>query len=209
MLWALDESLKGTYGPIGSELKTVLEDTQAAGKRLMKIVDDFLNITAMKIGTNILDISACSLKPALEDILAELKGEIERLHIKVGYPREDPAWPKLQIDRGKMREVLFIVIENAVRYNREGGSVTITPQAHDGMFELVIDNTGIGISQEEAGKIGSSLFYRGQDARQSHPIGMGIGLSVVKAMVKAHHGIFSIESEGKGEGARVTVKLPI
>jgi two-component system phosphate regulon sensor histidine kinase PhoR len=108
-----------------------------------------------------------------------------------------------------MREILFIVMENAVRYNHNGGSIKIAPRAQDGSFELSIENTGIGITQEEAGKIGSSLFYRGESARQNHPIGMGIGLSVVKAVIKAHHGTFSIESKGKNEGARLMIKLPL
>ena len=76
------------------------------------------------------------------------------------------------------------------------------------MFELTIENTGIGITSEESAKIGSALFYRGEHARKAHSTGMGIGLSVVKAIVKAHHGTFSIESKGRGNGARVVVGVP-
>jgi two-component system phosphate regulon sensor histidine kinase PhoR len=182
---------------------------KSSADRLMRIVDDFLNITTLKIGTSILDLSDRSLKPAIESIIEELQPEIMSMGIVVSWPHGDNSWPKLKIDYDKMREILFIVVENAVRYNREGGTVTISTKTGGGSFELSIKNTGIGITQEERQKIGSSLFYRGECARKAHPIGMGIGLSVVKAIVKAHHGSFSIESKGKGEGARVTVRLPV
>lgn len=210
--WALEESLSGVYGTVGAKLKPVLAETLASGKRLMRIVDDFLNITAIKIGTNILDISRKSLKPAIEDILAELKENIAKMRLTVSYSNDDKDWPVIAVDEGKMRESLFIVMENAVRYNRDGGSIAITTARRGDSgdrFEIVIENTGLGISEEESKKIGSALFYRGEYARKAYPIGMGVGLSVVKAIIRAHHGTFSIESRGKGEGAKVTVSLPI
>ncbi len=208
VLWGLESALDGSYGKLTIKLKTLLGDMQVSGKRLMKIVDDFLNITAIKVGTNILNLSAQSLKPSIEDILLELKPAIAEKKISVRFPAEDSAWPPIRIDHDKVRESLFIVIENAVKYNHPGGSVDIaTSIAHDAL-EITVTNTGIGITGEEAQKIGSSLFYRGQDARQNNPIGMGIGLSVVKAIIRAHHGTFSIESAGKGSGAKVTIRLP-
>ncbi|MCX6715767.1 MAG: ATP-binding protein [Candidatus Taylorbacteria bacterium] len=223
MLWALESSLKGAYGKLNAGLETVLRDTEASGKRLMRIVDDFLNITTVKVGTNILNISETSLKPAIVDILAELRSNIAAMHITVKYPQNDEDWPAIPVDASKMRESLFIIMENAVRYNRDGGSITITTATHDhdnsappgsnashgGNFEITIENTGLGISPEESQKIGSALFYRGEFARKAYPIGMGVGLSVVKAIIRAHHGTFTIESRGKNEGARVRVKLPI
>jgi two-component system phosphate regulon sensor histidine kinase PhoR len=185
----------------------VIQDMKTSATRLMGIVNDFLNITTVKVGTSILNISSISLKPATEDILEELKPEIAKMDLTVTYPKEESAWPKLKIDAGKLREAIFIVMENAVRYNRPGGSIRISTEAKPDSFELVVENTGIGITPEESAKIGSSLFYRSQEARQNHPIGMGIGLSVVKAMVKAHRGTVSIESKGKGEGARVVVRI--
>ncbi|MGC9605706.1 MAG: HAMP domain-containing sensor histidine kinase [Minisyncoccia bacterium] len=208
LIWGLESVLKGVTGVIGSETRSAVEGMKSSADRLMHIVDDFLNITTLKIGTSILNISDRSLKPAIEGIIEELQPEIKRMNIAVSWPRNDRGWPELKIDYDKMREILFIVVENAVRYNREGGIVTISTKTGGGSFELSIENTGIGITQEEARKIGSSLFYRGECARKAHPIGMGIGLSVVKAIVKAHHGSFSIESKGKEEGAKVTVELP-
>ena len=175
----------------------------------MKIVDDFLNITAIKIGTNILNISKVSLKPAMDDILLELKGSIDKMRLMVSFPADGNSWPELPVDYDKMRESLFIIMENAVRYNEEGGSVKIATSRQEDRFVISVENTGLGISGEESTRIGNALFYRGDYARKAYPIGMGIGLSVVKAIIRAHHGTFSITSEGKGKGAKASVSLPI
>ncbi|MDB5238672.1 MAG: hypothetical protein JWO00_7 [Candidatus Parcubacteria bacterium] len=209
VLWGLESSLKGEYGPVGTELKGILSDMHESGERLMKIVDDFLNITALKVGRNILNVAPKSLKPAMDSILEELKGEIHTKNIAVKFPADDAAWPLVAVDYDKMRESLFIMVDNAVKYNRPGGSVDISTRMDGAMFELRIQNTGIGIVADDAAKIGTNLFYRSEDARKNDPIGMGIGLSVAKAIIKAHNGTFSIESGGKDQGALVAVRLPL
>ena len=206
--WGLESILKGDYGALTDGLRKIIGGTLTSGKRLMHIVDDFLNITAIKAGTNILDIESRSLKPAIEDVLDELKDDISRLRLAVEYPRDDADWPAVPIDYDKMREILLIIVENAVRYNREGGTIAMTTKTDDERFTLSIENTGIGITPEEKQRIGGALFYRGDYARKAYPIGMGVGLSVAKAIIKAHHGTFSLESKGQGKGAVATIVLP-
>lgn len=207
--WELESMLAGEYGSITPELKTAIIDTQTAAKRLTHIIDDFLNIAALKAGGSILNLSRRSLKPAIVDILEELKIDIARMHITFTYSHNETDWPELSIDYDKMREILLIVMENAVKYNCDRGSITISTKTSDDQFEISIKNSGIGITSEEAEKIGSALFYRGSSARVANPTGMGIGLSVVKVIVRAHHGTFSIKSSGKGNGAKVTITLPL
>ena len=208
--WELESLLKGDYGKLTTEQTAALVNSQASTERLMRIVNDFLSITAIKAGTNILNISSCSLKPAISDILAELETDIEALGIAVTYPKDEASWPVLKLDCSKIKESLFIVIENAIRYNRRAGTVKILTDVGGGgkPFVLIIENTGIGITSEESSKIGTALFYRGEHARTAHATGMGIGLSVVKAIVKAHHGHFSIVSAGRDSGAKVRIELP-
>jgi hypothetical protein len=107
-------------------MRAAVADSLASTGRLTRVVNDFLNITAIKPGSNILDLSSCSLKPAIEEILVELRTDIEALGLRVSYPTDDASWPPLKIDCGKVKECLFIVIENAVRYNRRGGSIKIS-----------------------------------------------------------------------------------
>jgi signal transduction histidine kinase len=212
--WSLESILNGEYGAATGKLKSVLEQTYESGKRLMRIVDDFLNITAIKIGTNILNLEQQSLKTSIDDILSELKPAIASANISVAWDSDPQRWPSLPIDASKLREALFIIFENAIRYNTDGGSVNVGTETvqdektHRQMFEITITNTGLGISRDDIGKIGTSLFYRSEFARKAYPIGMGVGLSVVKAMIRAHQGSFTITSAGPGTGVRVIVTLP-
>jgi two-component system sensor histidine kinase VicK len=223
--WELGSMLGGTYGPTTPRFEAALRDTQTDAARLNRIIDDFLNITTLKTGQNILNPSHRRLKPAIEEILRDLRSGIERKHITVTYPTDDSSWPELTIDFEKMRDILLIIVENAVTYNRQNGTIAISTKieiASDSVSEsgsnsgseigskrflLTIENTGLGITSEEIGQIGSALFYRGQAARKMNTVGMGVGLSVARAIIKAHHGTFEIESDGKDKGARVRVGI--
>jgi len=119
--WELESLLAGTYGKISEPVRKALSDTSTAVNRLTRIVDDFLSITALKIGSNILNITSASIKPLLEDVIDELRINIAEMDIKITYPKDLEGWPPLEIDHGKMREVILIVMENGVRYNHKAG----------------------------------------------------------------------------------------
>ncbi len=216
--WQLEAMLGGTYGAFSLKQSRALEDTNTAVERLTRIVDDFLNITALKVGSQILNIETGNLLPLIEDVLHELKIDIENMHLKVVYPHDTASWPDLQIDASKMREVLLIILENAVKYNVDGGTIEIKNRLVDGadnvagsshhIFEMTIENSGMGLVVEDKEKLFSRHFYRSQRAQKANPIGMGIGLSVARAVVRAHHGTLEIESDGEGMGARVMIRLP-
>lgn len=207
--WQLESIKNGVYGNVSRELQVAVNETQTATKRLTHIIDDFLNIAAMKAGSNILNLTDASLYPAVVEVLDELRLDLTRNKIAVSFPSDQKDWPILRVDFSKMKDILLIVIENAIRYNHEGGSIRIKSSTEEGFFKLKIENTGIGITREESEKIGSTLFYRGSDARKLNSIGMGVGLSVAKAIIKGHHGTFGIHSDGKGLGATVTLSLPL
>lgn len=207
--WGLEAMLKGTYGVPQPELRRAIEDTNTAANRLMRIVDDFLSITALKVGSQILNLAPASMKPLLTDVLAELRYDIESKRLAIRYPTTPQEWPELHMDASKMREVILIGLENAVRYNIPDGSISIATRLDGPMFEMTIENTGMGILPEDRKRLFTSLFYRSDSARAAHPIGMGVGLSVSRAIVRAHHGELLIGSEGKDCGARLTIRLPL
>ncbi|MEI8328185.1 MAG: ATP-binding protein [Candidatus Taylorbacteria bacterium] len=225
----LSSTISGENGKISMELAKVLRETDRAASRLGKIVDDFLNISTLKVGSQILDVGTHNLLPLVTDVLGELKIDIEKMHLKVVYPHDTANWPDLQIDASKMREVLLIILENAVKYNVDGGKISMqtritkaiqshVPDQHDSTngdgssantFELTIENTGVGMTSEDMEKLFARHFFRSKSAQTANPIGMGIGLSVARAVVRAHHGTLEIESEGEGKGARVRVRVRV
>jgi signal transduction histidine kinase len=207
--WELEAVEAGQRGKMTKGLAGAIETMSRATGRLVKIVDDFLSITTLKVGTPILNFTEVSLLPLVEDIFDELGSEIETKNISVSYSKAAAEWPKLNIDKSKLREALLIILENAVKYNHNKGEIKLSTSVNGTEFGMEVTNTGIGISADEKERIGNSLFFRSNEAKENNPIGMGIGLSVAKAVIRAHGGSLDIESEGKGKGAKVRVSIPV
>ncbi len=205
----LENILSGAYGKISKNTRRALNNTGVAIKHLTRIVDDFLNITTLKVGSQILKLSSDNLKQSIEDILLELKIDIHTNNLSIDYPKNTESWPILKIDINKIREVLLIIIENAIKYNVKNGLIVIKTEVIEDNFTMTIKNTGIGIISEDKNNLFERLFFRSKNAKSMNPKGMGIGLSVSKAILKAHHGDIEIYSEGENMGASVTIKIPV
>ncbi len=206
--WQLESIMNGTYGPAAMELKKALSDMGESVERLNHLINSLLSISALKAGIETLTKERTNMNDMIEDILKELHKEIDRRHLKVSVSSRNQPWPLIMVDPKRMREVMFIFVENAVRYNIEAGSINIEGHANESKFELAIENTGIELSPEEKSKMFSELFYRSPQAQVAHPTGMGIGLSMAQAIVEAHGGIVSLSSRKTGGGVRAAVVLP-
>jgi signal transduction histidine kinase len=177
--------------------------------RLMNITNDFLGIVSINKSSSILNLAQISLLPILEKTLEELSYDIKSKNITVEYNNSLEKWPKLNIDESKIFEVLLIIIENAIKYNVINGSIKIIPEIINDNFNVSIRDSGTGIPKEDTDKILNRLFYRSNMAKQMNPNGMGIGLSVAKAILQAHHGTIKINSMEINKGTEVTITIPI
>ena len=117
---------------------------------------------------------------------------------------ELPAPCEAPVDRTRMRQVFANLLDNAIKYTPSGGSVTISVRDESGQAVARFRDTGIGIPIEEQDKIWSRL-YRGDKSRSQR--GLGLGLSLVKAVVEAHGGKATVSSQ-PDQGAEFTVTLP-
>jgi signal transduction histidine kinase len=108
------------------------------------------------------------------------------------------------VDATRLRQAFGNLLDNALKYTPEGGSVTITASIQDGRAVVRFGDNGVGIPAAERGRIWERL-YRGDKSRSQR--GLGLGLSVVKAVVEAHGGAASVSSE-PGQGSEFTVTLP-
>ena len=104
-----------------------------------------------------------------------------------------------------LSEIVYNLVDNAVKYNKEGGSVTVTVAPVDGKATFIVEDTGIGISKEDKSRV-FERFYRVDKSHSKEIGGTGLGLSIVKHGVEYHKGTLSVESE-LGKGTRITVKI--
>ncbi len=177
--------------------------------RLTKITNDFLNITSIDSSNKILNIKSESVLPIIEHILEEIKYDISVKNLTVTVDRSPDKWPDINIDRDRIYDALLIIIENAIKYNIPNGTISITSYISKNLQTIKISDSGFGISTKDKEKIESGLFYRGEAAKKSNPIGMGVGLNVARTVIGAHHGSIDIVSAGLNQGTTVTVSLPI
>lgn len=207
---------------INSQTIQTLQEASTSIQHLVEIADDFKNMAEMKVGSSVLNLSLTKVGSLIDNVLTELAINIERMELKIEKDLDENFANDLEIniDSHKVREVLLVIMENAVRYNVKGGKIqietktnttmdSISNESSNKILEIKIYNTGLGITKEEGVNLFNKSFYRSKRAKNVNPVGMGIGLSVSKSIIEAHHGNINIHSDGEGKGATVTILLPI
>ncbi len=117
-----------------------------------------------------------------------------------------PHLPAIEVDPGRMTQVLTNILDNALRHTPEGGTVMLSARELGDHVELAIQDSGPGLKEEALGRI-FERFYRADPSRQREDGGSGLGLAIAKSIVQAHGGQLSAESEPE-QGLRVAIRLP-
>jgi len=174
-------------------------------ERLTKLINDLLDLARIESGKMKLVFEECSLETVIDRVLKGMTKEAKKnsVTLKKDIP---PRLTKVRIDEAAIAQVLFNLVENAVKYNNVGGSVTIGARETPRSIEVSVSDTGIGIPQEDIPRI-FERFYRVDKARSRDLGGTGLGLSIVKHIIQAHRGEVSVESRLNG-GSTFRFTLP-
>jgi signal transduction histidine kinase len=184
-------------------LREALADCLEESERIVAMLNTLMDISEAETGTMALRPEAGSLS-ALVTQAVELYEEVaEQRGVTLSADVSENI--SVVVDRSRMRQVLANLIDNAVKYTGPGGRVAITASATPEDWTVIaVDDTGIGIPAEEVPHIWDRL-YRGDKSRTTR--GLGLGLSLVRAIVEAHGGRVSVTS-APGNGSRFEVHLP-
>jgi len=193
---------------------TYVTKAEESTERISSLVNELLDISQMEVGKSILSKTQVKIKTLVDSVLKELEAEIQKRNLSIKVNTEDGT--ALNLDEHKIREALVNVIDNAIKYNKPNGSLTITgvrmvhPIEKDRqIYKIVIEDTGIGLTSEELSKLFNQYFQRGKEAEKLYATGRGIGMAVTKNIIQAHEGKIYAESEGRDRGSRFTIELPI
>jgi signal transduction histidine kinase len=187
---------------------SVTESTQAMGRavgRMRSIVDDLLLLSQVADPNAALDPVPVDLTAVVDDVLDLLgvTADQKSLTIVLDVPSTPvSAWGETQ----ELFQVCANLISNAVRYTPNGGTITVALARTADDVELVVADTGIGISPADQHRLFDEFFRSTNPAALSTP-GTGLGLSIVHRIVERHHGRIAVESE-LGSGTAFTVTLP-
>src|SRR6266478_3824227 len=183
--------------------REALADCVEESERVLNMLNTLMDITEAEAGMMKLrrePVDLCQLAREVVE-LYQYVAEEKRITIRTDLPQSRVI---AYVDRTRMRQVSANLLDNAIKYTPEGGAVTLTVREEPDRALVTFADTGMGIPAEEQDKIWSRL-YRGDKSRSQR--GLGLGLSLVKAIVEAHGGKVTVSSI-PDQGSEFTVRLP-
>jgi signal transduction histidine kinase len=145
------------------------------------------------------------LAPLVERVVGEVEASRPGRTIQVRSEIPEDL-PPVAADRERVHQVLFNLLDNAVRFTPAGGEVTVAAQRENGSVHISVADTGVGIAPEHLPRL-FERFYRVDPARSREDGGTGIGLAIARSVVEAHGGHIRAESQ-LGRGSTFTFDLP-
>jgi signal transduction histidine kinase len=197
--------LEGDFGAVSEEAKGAVKTISDSCENLVVVVSDFLNISRIEQGRMKYDLVDFNVVKVAEEIVNELKPNIENAKLSVEFKSDAPEL-MTHADMGKIKQVIGNLIDNSIKYTKEGG-IKISVGSGDKNVIIKISDTGVGIAAEDIPKL-FGKFVRTKDAFRTNVIGTGLGLYVAKQMVEAQGGKVWVESDGVGKGSTFFVELP-
>ena len=180
-----------------------LKIIQEHAERLDNLLNDLLDLSHLESKEITLEKKEVNLKDLVDDVLASFKVQLKKKAIAA---RNELAQLLVKVDKDKIGQVLTNLIDNAIKFNSEKGSIKIYNQDSDDKVKIVVEDSGIGIPAKDIPRI-FERFYRVDKARSRELGGTGLGLSIVKHIVELHGGSVGVEST-EGLGSKLWFSLP-
>lgn len=200
--------IDGDMGKLTEEAKVGVGRIYESSSTLANIVDDYLNISRIELGTMKYTFDTINLKDMVENVIAELKPNIEKSKLAFSFKAEnDKADYRIWADKDKLKQVIANLIDNSVKYT-PSGSVKVTLSLDKARHKIIfaLRDTGIGIDPQVLPLL-FQKFTRADNANKVNIKGTGLGLYVAKEIVTAHKGTIRVESAGEGKGSTFIVEL--
>lgn len=196
--------LEGAINDTEHNVSFVIQISEQA-ERLHQLILDLLTVARIESGDERFEFAALPLAKLIDACVQRYSAAADAKSVVLSG---DPAVDGLQVfaDEEGMREILDNLVDNAIKYTPQGGSVTIQCRAEPTMVTIEVCDTGIGIPPDQQGRI-FERFYRVDKARSRELGGTGLGLSIVKHLVAAMGGSVAVKS-GPNQGSTFTVRLP-
>jgi signal transduction histidine kinase len=196
-----ERALTSEAGP--TECREALSDCLEEADRLREMLDSLMDLSEAEAGVMTLrreTVPVAGLFDDTRELFADL-AEDRGIALRV----VPPGPLAVDGDRNRLRQVLANLVDNALKYTPSGGEVSLGARSEGAMAVIEVVDTGVGIDPEDVPRIWDRLF-RGDRSRSER--GLGLGLSLVRAIVEAHGGRASVDS-APGRGSRFTVRLPV
>lgn len=179
-----------------------LEVAQRNTERLLTLVSDLLASASEALNVH---PRRTDLAGVVEASLGSARAHAEASKVALLMDVPTPLWA--HVDPLRIGQALDNLVSNAIKYSPDGGTVKVSARAEDGLIRLQVEDAGMGMTTADAAKV-FTRFYRSPEALEADIPGVGLGLSITKAIVERHGGGISCVSR-PGEGSTFTVSLPV
>jgi signal transduction histidine kinase len=198
---ALDEAVEP---PLDRERRGYLQVVSRSSERLLRLVDDLLFIARLQAGRLVLEPTQLDLCTVATQAVEEARPRAEAKGVAISFGSDTAVM--IEVDKGRIFQLLDNLITNAIKFTPEGGSidVRVAPQLDGAVIE--VSDTGIGLEPGEA-ELVFDRFFRSARVVAQHTPGTGLGLFIARAITEAHGGRISAASR-EGNGTTFSIELP-
>ena len=198
--------LERMFGEVNPKQEEYLNDILSSGKHLLSLINDILDLSKIEAGRMELESQPFDLPAALDNALTLIRERAARHGLRLEVT-VDPGLGEVKGEERKVKQVLLNLLSNAVKFTPEGCKISLSASLNDGMAEISVADTGVGIAPEDQEAIFEEFRQVGSDYARKRE-GTGLGLALARRLVALHGGKLWVESE-PGKGSTFTFTLPV
>jgi len=205
--WSLDMLLQGDLGKMSDQQRELLEKSFVINEHMIHLVNDLLNVSKIEDGQVHYQYQRIQIIDKLKEVVNENQYQFEKANLRAHLILPDSGIPEILADPEKIKTVLEIIIDNAIKYTLPGGQIDISVRKQDQEVEVCVADTGVGIPEGQQADI-FTKFFRGANVVRMQTEGTGLGLFLAKNIIKKHDGRIWFESK-ESKGSKFFIVLPI
>lgn len=206
--WILRMLLDGDLGPLSDTQKEFLGKTYQSNERMIRLINDLLNVTRIEEGRFLYNIKRDNITEAVEKVVGPAKEAAKRRRLSFKFEKPTERVPQAYIDPDRIAFALQNLIDNAIHYTKKGGiKVSLEYQKEKEQVLVSVQDTGIGIPKDQRNRM-FDKFFRGANAIKAETEGSGLGLFIAKNIIEAHGGKIWFESK-ENRGTTFYFTLPL
>jgi signal transduction histidine kinase len=194
------------FGPLTERQLTYVKQIKACGWRMSSLVSDIVDLSKIEVGKLSLALELIPIEPLVQSAGALSRPLADKRGITLSLSLS-PNLPKVVADPVRMKQVLYNLISNAIKFTPKGGSVWLTASADQASVCISVRDTGIGVRAADLPRLFQE-FVQIDSVPGERPEGAGLGLALSKRLVEMHGGDIAVRSE-VGRGSTFTVTIPL
>jgi signal transduction histidine kinase len=193
------------FGELNDKQLEYIKFIHTSGSHLLSLINDILDLSKVEAGRMELELNNFNLPMAIENAVTLIKERATRHGIALEYAVDD-SLAEINADERKFKQVMLNLLSNAVKFTPEGGRITVGARAVDGMIQVSVTDTGVGIAAADCEAVFEEFRQVGNDSKRKAE-GTGLGLALARKFIELHGGRIWVTSE-PGKGSTFAFTLP-